>query len=74
MSNERMYRLLMGHVARIERVVRNGQDGLCELRELLLTVADLGVGEEITVEKIVGALRADVRDRLLIGFIENFCE
>lgn len=74
MSNEGMYKMFMGHVARIERAVENGQEGLCELRELWQEVDDLGVGEQITAEKIVGALKADVKDVLLKGFIENFCE
>ena len=74
MSNEGTYRMFMGQVARIERAIKNGQEGLCELRELWQVVGDLGVGEEITAEKIVGALSVEVKDVLLTGFIENFCE
>ena len=74
MSNEGAYRYVVENAIRIENAVRNGGEGLCELRECWQGAEENDLREVVTAERIVGALSADVRDWLLIGFIENFCE
>lgn len=74
MSNEWLVREVIKRVNEIEKVVNEGGDGLCELRELWVW---LGKNDEKGVfdgMKLVGMFSENVRRVLLCGFVENFCE
>ena len=66
MSNEQTVRERLAGIARIERAVENGEDGLVEVREMYQQGA---MGEDI-----VRMLKEDVRKIVLAAFIDNFCE
>ena len=66
MSKEQMVREQLAGIARIERAVECGEDGLMEVRELYQQGA---MGEDI-----VRMLKEDVRKVVLAAFIDNFCE
>ena len=66
MSNEQMVREWMTGIARIERAVEQGQDGLVEVRELY--------EQGLMGRDIVRMLKEDVRKVVLAAFIDNFCE
>ena len=66
MSNEQQVREQLAGIARIERVVEQGQDGLVEVREMYK--------QGVTGEDIVRMLKEDVRKIVLAAFIDNFCE
>ena len=66
MSNEQMVRERLAGIARIERAVEQGQDGLVEVRELYQ--------QGVMGADIVRMLKEDVRKVVLAAFIDNFCE
>ena len=66
MSNEQMVREQLAGIARIERAVEQGQDGLVEVREMYK--------QGVMGEDIVRMLKEDVRKIVLAAFIDNFCE
>ena len=66
MSNEQMVRERLAGIARIERAVECGEDGLVETRELYQ--------QGVMGEDIVRMLKEDVRKVVLAAFINNFCE
>ena len=66
MSNEQMVREQLAGIARIERAVEQGQDGLVEVREMYK--------QGVMGEDIVRMLKEDVRRVVLAAFIDNFCE
>ena len=66
MSNEQMVRERLAGIARIERAVEQGQDGLVEVREMYQ--------QGVMGEDIVRMLKEDVRKVVLAAFIDNFCE
>ena len=61
-----MVRERLAGIARIERVVQQGEDGLVEVRELYQ--------QGVMGEDIVRMLKEDVRKVVLAAFINNFCE
>ena len=66
MSNEQLVREQMAGIARIERAVEQGQDGLVEVREMYQ--------QGVMGADIVRMLKEDVRKIVLAAFIDNFCE
>ena len=66
MSNEQMVRERLAGIARIERAVEQGQDGLVEVREMYQ--------QGVMGEDIVRMLKENVRKVVLAAFIDNFCE
>ena len=66
MSNEQLVREQLAGIARIERAVEQGQDGLVEVREMYQ--------QGVTGADIVRMLKEDVRKIVLAAFIDNFCE
>ena len=66
MSNEQMVRERLAGIARIEKAVELGQDGLVEVREMYQ--------QGVMGEDIVRMLKEDVRKVVLAAFIDNFCE
>ena len=66
MSNEQLVREQLAGIARIERAVEQGQDGLVEVREMYQ--------QGVTGADIVRMLKEDVRKVVLAAFIDNFCE
>ena len=66
MSNEQLVRERLAGIARIERAVECGEDGLVETRELYQ--------QGVMGEDIVRMLKDDVRKVVLAAFINNFCE
>ena len=66
MSNEQLVRERLAGIARIERAVECGEDGLIETRELYQ--------QGVMGEDIVRMLKDDVRKVVLAAFINNFCE
>ena len=66
MSNEQMVRERLAGIARIEKAVDLGQDGLVEVREMYQ--------QGVMGEDIVRMLKEDVRKVVLAAFIDNFCE
>ena len=66
MSNEQLVRERLAGIARIERAVEQGQDGLVEVREMYQ--------QGVMGEDIVRILKEDVRKIVLAAFIDNFCE
>lgn len=66
MSNEQLIRERLAGIARIERAVEQGQDGLVEVREMYQ--------QGVMGADIVRMLKEDVRKIVLAAFIDNFCE
>lgn len=66
MSNEQMVRERLAGIARIEKAVKNGEDGLVEVREMYQ--------QGVMGEDIVRMLKEDARKVVLAAFIDNFCE
>ena len=66
MSNEQLVRERLAGIARIERAVEQGEDGLVEVREMYQ--------QGVMGEDIVRMLKEDVRKVVLAAFINNFCE
>ena len=66
MSTEQLVRERLAGIARIERAVEQGQDGLVEVREMYK--------QGVTGADIVRMLKEDVRKIVLAAFIDNFCE
>lgn len=66
MANEQLVRERLAGIARIERAVEQGQDGLVEVREMYK--------QGVMGEDIVRMLKEDVRKVVLAAFINNFCE
>ena len=66
MSNEQLVCERLAGIARIEKAVECGEDGLVETRELYQ--------QGVMGEDIVRMLREDVRKVVLAAFINNFCE
>ena len=66
MENEQMVRERLAGIARIEKAVELGQDGLVEVREMYQ--------QGVMGEDIVRMLKEDVRKVVLAAFIDNFCE
>ena len=66
MSNEQLVRERMAGIARIERAVEQGQDGLVEVREMYQ--------QGVMGADIVRMLKDDIRKVVLAAFIDNFCE
>ena len=66
MSNEQLIRERLAGIARIERAVEQGQDGLVEVREMYQ--------QGVTGADIVRMLKEDIRKIVLAAFIDNFCE
>lgn len=66
MSNEQLVRERLAGIARIERAVEIGEDGLVEVREMYQ--------QGVTGADIVRMLKEDVRKVVLAAFIDNFCE
>ena len=66
MSNEPMVRERLAGIARIEKAVEQGQDGLVEVREIYQ--------QGVMGEDIVRMLKENVRKVVLAAFIDNFCE
>lgn len=66
MSNEQMVRERLAGIARIEKAVENGEDGLVETRELYQ--------QGVMGEDIVRMLKENVCKVVLAAFIDNFCE
>ena len=66
MSNEQLVRERLAGIARIEKAVGCGEDGLVEMRELYQ--------QGVMGEDIVRMLKEDVRKVVLAAFINNFCE
>ena len=66
MSNEQLVREQLAGIARIEKAVEQGQDGLVEVREMYQ--------QGVMGEDIVRMLKEDVRKIVLAAFIDNFCE
>ena len=61
-----MVRERLAGIARIERAVEQGEDGLVEVRELYQ--------QGVMGEDIVRMMKEDVRKVVLAAFINNFCE
>ena len=66
MSNEQMVREQLAGIARIEKAIEQGQDGLVEVREMYK--------QGVMGADIVRMLKEDVRKIVLAAFIDNFCE
>ena len=66
MANEHLVRERLAGIARIERAVEQGEDGLVETRELYQ--------QGVMGEDIVRMLKEDVRKVVLAAFINNFCD
>ena len=66
MSNEQLVRERLAGIARIERAVEQGQDGLVEVREMY--------EQGVMGADIVRMLKENVRKVVLAAFIDNFCE
>ena len=66
MSNEQLVRERLAGIARIEKAVEQGEDGLVEVREMYQ--------QGVMGEDIVRMLKDDVRKIVLAAFIDNFCE
>ena len=66
MSNEQLVRERLAGIARIEKAVECGEDGLVETREVYQ--------QGVMGEDIVRMLKEDVRKVVLAAFIDNFCE
>ena len=66
MSNEQLVRERLAGIARIERAVEQGEDGLVEVREMYK--------QGVMGADIVRMLKEDVRKVVLAAFIDNFCE
>ena len=66
MLNEQMIRERLAGIARIEKAVEQGQDGLVEVREMY--------EQGVMGADIVRMLKEDVRKVVLAAFIDNFCE
>ena len=66
MANEQLVREQLAGIARIERAVEQGQDGLVEVREMYQ--------QGVMGADIVRMLKEDVRKIVLAAFIDNFCE
>ena len=66
MSNEQLVRERLAGIARIEKAVELGQDGLVEVREMYQ--------QGVTGADIVRMLKEDARKIVLAAFIDNFCE
>ena len=66
MSNEQLVRERLAGIARIERAVELGQDGLVEVREMY--------EQGVMGEDIVRMLKEEARKVVLAAFIDNFCE
>ena len=66
MSNEQLVREQLAGIARIEKAVEQGQDGLVEVREMYQ--------QGVTGADIVRMMKEDVRKIVLAAFIDNFCE
>ena len=66
MSNEQLVRERMAGIARIEKAVENGEDGLVEVREMYK--------QGVIGADIVRMLKEDVRKVVLAAFIDIFCE
>ena len=66
MSNEQLVRERLAGIARIEKAVECGEDGLVETRDLYQ--------QGVMGEDIVRMLKEDVRKVVLAAFIDNFCE
>ena len=66
MSNEQLVRGRLAGIARIEKAVELGQDGLVEVREMY--------EQGVMGADIVRMLKEDVRKVVLAAFIDNFCE
>lgn len=66
MANEQLVRERLAGIARIERAVECGEDGLVEVREMYQ--------QGVMGEDIVRMLKEDVRKVVLAAFIDNFCE
>ena len=66
MANEQMVRERLAGIARIEKAVERGEDGLVETRELYQ--------QGVMGEDIVRMLKEDCRKVVLAAFINNFCE
>ena len=66
MSNEQLVSERLAGIARIERAVEQGQDGLVEVREMY--------EQGVMGADIVRMLKEDVRKVVLAAFIDNFCE
>ena len=66
MANEQLVRERLAGIARIERAVDQGQDGLVEVREIYQ--------QGVMGTDIVRMLKEDVRKIVLAAFIDNFCE
>ena len=66
MSNEQLVRERLAGIARIEKAVEQGEDGLAEVREMYK--------QGVTGEDIVRMLKEDARKVVLAAFIDNFCE
>lgn len=66
MSNEQLVRDRLVGIARIEKAVEQGEDGLVEVREMYQ--------QGVIGADIVRMLKEDVRKVVLAAFIDNFCE
>ena len=66
MSNEQTVRERLAGIARIERAVEQGQDGLVEVREMY--------EQGVMGADIVRMLKESARKVVLAAFIDNFCE
>lgn len=66
MANEQLVRERLAGIARIERAVECGEDGLVETMELYQ--------QSVKGEVIVRMLKEDARKVVLAAFINNFCE
>ena len=66
MNNEQLVRERLAGIARIEKAVEQGQDGLVEVREMYK--------QGVMGADIVRMLKEDVRKVVLAAFIDNFCE
>ena len=66
MSNEQLVRERLAGIARIERAVECGEDGLVETTEQYQ--------QGVMGEDIVRMLKEDVRNVVLVAFIDNYCE
>ena len=66
MANEQLVRERLAGIARIERAVDLGQDGLVEVREMY--------EQGVLGADIVRMLKEETRKVVLAAFIDNFCE
>ena len=66
MSNEQLVRERLAGIARIEKAVEQGEDGLVEVREMYK--------QGVIGADIVRMLREETRKVVLAAFIDNFCE